>query len=1050
MHQFSRREVLKLGVLASTVAVAPKWVEAGTDPSVARNVALNRAAWASSAADVINTGHMSTDGLPTTKWQSADADPQWIYVDLGAACNISSAVLRWGANYALAYTVQVSTDPGPSPQTGLVENWTVVQQTLNGKGGVEQIPLPPTQARYVRLLLTQKASAGGYELSSFEVFGSGGLEAAPIPLPPPDPDGNLRLSGGWRLVDQSSIPDKAASVSTLGYDDSHWLIATVPGTILTSYLNLGAIPDPYYGDQDLQISDFFARTNWWYRNEFEIPSSFAGRRVWLNFEGINYRAYIYVNGQRAGSLDGAFIRGHFDVTELVTAGKKACIAVLIMPVPKPDKMIPKPLDGYVYPQDYPKNEPTILEADSWDWLPTIHDRDTGIINHVTLTATGDVTIANPFASTHFPDLNDLTHADLTLKLDLTNHSAHPCKGELKIRLSEIEFTHPVALDARETKSIKLDKSTYKQLSLLNPKLWWPNGHGEQNLYDLTLQFTCNGKLSDINKSRIGIREFTYNFDPLARWDVSKIVNSGGTWDQKNPTPLEFRCNGKRIFARGADWGMDEGMLRCDREGFEKRLRMERHMNYNLIRNCLGNVDKREFFEVCDEYGIMIWEEFGIHYTIQPDDPGMWLVNARDRFLRRRNHACIALWCTANEGVPQDPILTEMPKLAEEFDGTRIFLHFSTQNPPTNGDAPYDTRPAAFYFKEVAHGFRPELGSPTIPSVESLRRMMPWNKLWPVSDVWGDHDWWLKTGWGNEGLCDATQRAIAAYGAPTGIEDCCRKAQMVNMEVFKAIYEAWNNRMWNDCTGVMIWMSNPAWPSLTWNTYDYYMEPTAAYFAIRSACEPIHIQWNAATNEVKAINCTSDELKGHTAEAVIYNFDGSVFHRSSVRFDCAANSTHDCITLFSPGEGNLDNLSSLENLSNVHFIHLVLKDSAGSVVSRNFYWRAKTEWKYADLAGMQQARVTGTVSELKDGKLTVDLSNPTKGVVLMARLKVVDTSSGLLAAPVLYSDNYFSVAPQESRRVEINLQAVPPRSSLKLLVEGWNLAPAELASLRKES
>jgi len=1046
MQQWSRRDVLKLGVLASTVAVAPEWVEAGTDPKAVRNVALNRAAWASSSADVINTGHMSTDGLLTTKWQSADADPQWIYVDLGAACNIRSVALRWGANYALAYKLQVSTDPGPSPETGLVENWTDVQQTLDGKGAVEQIPLPPTQARYVRLLLNQKANSGGYELASFDVFGAGGFEAAPIPLPPPEADGSLRLCGGWRLVDQSAIPDKATAVSTLGYDDSKWLIATVPGTILTSYLNLGAIPDPYYGDQDLQISDFFCHTNWWYRNELEVPLSFAGRRVWLNFEGINYRAHIYVNGKHAGALDGAFIRGHFDVTELVTAGKKNCIAVLIMPVPKPDKDMPKPLDGYVYPQEYPKNEPTILEADSWDWLPTIHDRDTGIINHVTLTATGDVTIRNPFASTHFPDLKDLAHADVTLKLDLTNHSARPCKGELKIRLGEIEFTHPVALDARETRSIKLDKSAYKQLSLVNPQLWWPNGHGEQNLYDLTLQFTCNGKLSDTNHSRIGIREFTYNQPSLTGWNVAQMLNGMDLEDvQKKGTkyPLTFICNGKPIFARGADWGMDEGMLRCDREGFKKRLLFEKEMNYNLLRNCAGNVDKREFFELCDEYGLMVWEEFGMSSQTMPDDPEMWLSNARDRFLRRRNHACIALWCTANETIPNDPLLTEMPKMAEELDGTRIFLHSSIQVPPTNGDSPYDTRKPSYYFEDLARGFRTELGSPTIPSVESMRRMMPWNKLWPVSEVWGDHDWWLKTGWGNEGLCDATQRAIAAYGAPTGIEDCCRKAQMVNMEVFKAIYEAWNNRMWNDCTGVMIWMSNPAWPSLTWNTYDYYMEPTAVYFAIRGACEPIHIQWNAATNEVKAINCTSNELKGHTADAVIYNLDGSVFRGNSVQFDCAANSTHDCMTLFSPGEGNLD------NLSNVHFIQLALKDSAGSVLSRNFYWRAKTEWKYADLAGMMHARVTGTVSELKDGKVTVDLNNPTKGVVLMARLKVVDTASGLLAAPVLYSDNYFSLAPRESRRVEINLQAVQLRNSLKLIVEGWNLAPAELASLHEK-
>jgi hypothetical protein len=633
---------------------------------------------------------------------------------------------------------------------------------------------------------------------------------------------------------------------------------------------------------------------------------------------------------------------------------------------------------------------------------------------------------------------------VTLKADLKNHSSRPCKGVLKVRLGEIEFTHPVALDGDEAKSLKLDKETYPKLSLVDPKLWWPSGHGEQNLYDLTLEFTCDGKVSDVNKSRVGIREYSYSPALHTRWDVSKLMNGLALKELNEKAvkdPLTFFCNGKRIFVRGVNWGMDEGMLRCDREGFQTRVGMEKEMNFNLIRNWGGNLDKPEFYEICDELGLMVWEEFGIANGLQPDDPGMWLTNARDRFLRRRNHACIVLWCTANETLPDDPIVTEMPKMAEELDGTRMFLQSSIQVPPTNGDSPYDTRPARFYFKDLARGFRPELGSPTIPVVESMRRMMPWNKLWPVNEMWALHDWWLGTGWdtGN-GLCGGTMTAIASYGAPTGIEDFCRKAQMVNMEVFKAIYEAWNDRMWNDCTGVMMWMSNPAWPSLTWNTYDYYKEPTAAYFACRKACEPIHIQWNVATNQVKAVNCTSGELKGLSAEAVIYNLDGSVFQTKSARVDCAANSVQECLSLFGPGE------DKLENLSTVHFIKLALKDSAGELLSGNFYWRSKAEWKYEDLAGVKQGRLTGTLGELKDGQVSVKLENPTPGMVVMARLKVVDMTTGLLAAPVIYSDNYFSLVPQESRSIDISLKAAHPQHAFKVIVEGWNTEPLELGTL----
>ena len=219
-----------------------------------------------------------------------------------------------------------------------------------------------------------------------------------------------------------------------------------------------------------------------------------------------------------------------------------------------------------------------------------------------------------------------------------------------------------------------------------------------------------------------------------------------------------------------------------------------------------------------------------------------------------------------------------------------------------------------------------------------------------------------------------------------------------------------------------------------------MEPTADYFACRKACEPVHIQWNIATNKVKVVNGTSGELKGLIAEVIIYNLDGSVFQTKSAKLDCPANSVHDCLSLFVPGEENLD------NLSNTHFIKLSLKGGSGDVLSSNFYWRNKTEWKYEELASMKQGQVTAKVGEVKDGRFTVDLENTTTGIVLMARLKLVDVGTGELVAPVFYSDNYFSLAPHETRRIDISLKSVQPRRAAKLIVEGWNVAPSELAAI----
>jgi hypothetical protein len=168
---------MKLGVLSPAGVTSLKWTYADTE----RNLSLNRAAWASSSADFIHTGHMATDGQSSTLWSSANADPQWIYIDLGAFCKVRSVVLRWGANYALAYKVQVSGDSEPSSETGLVEGWIDNYATSDGKGGVERIRMPEAHTRYIRLALNKRVSLGGYELLAFEVYGIGGLETAPVP-----------------------------------------------------------------------------------------------------------------------------------------------------------------------------------------------------------------------------------------------------------------------------------------------------------------------------------------------------------------------------------------------------------------------------------------------------------------------------------------------------------------------------------------------------------------------------------------------------------------------------------------------------------------------------------------------------------------------------------------------------------------------------------------------------------------------------------------------------------------------------------------------------
>jgi len=244
------------------------------------------------------------------------------------------------------------------------------------------------------------------------------------------------------------------------------------------------------------------------------------------------------------------------------------------------------------------------------------------------------------------------------------------------------------------------------------------------------------------------------------------------------------------------------------------------------------------------------------------------------------------------------------------------------------------------------------------------------------------------------------------------------------------------------------MSNPCWPCLTFNIYDYYLEPTAGYFGCKKACEPVHIQWSIRSGEVKAINNTLQALHGLTAEARIYHLDGQEYFQKSVPVDCPANSATRCFDL---AEADSEKSRSKDDLSKVYFIKLILKDRDRRLLSDNFYWQSRSSADYENLSGMPRLTVAGTVSQNRESdvrKVTVDVRNGDQGVALMTRLKLVDVVSGLLVAPILYSDNYFSLLRSAGKQVTLEFSVKNiSGDDVAVQIEGWNVTPAELARLR---
>ncbi len=851
------------------------------------------------------------------------------------------------------------------------------------------------------------------------------------PLAPADANGTISLDGeGWQLQNTILLEkgaEDAAAISSFTYPANGWLVARVPGTVLANYLADGLIPDPNFGLNDQFISENFFHHDFWYRRVFPTPPSGPHQHWFLNLDGINWKAEIFLNGSLVGHIDGAFCRGNFEITDKLVAGKNNVLAVLIHPPANPGLSKienGKRLGGNG--GDLGKDSPTFVASVGWNWMPTIHDRNIGIWDHVFLAQTGPVALLDPFVQTTVT--KDLHQASVTIQVSLQNLENTPVKGSLTGGFGNVSFEEEVELAAHESRTITLDSAHEPQLALTNPSLWWPNGYGEQPLQKLNLIFTPDSTFPTQKQISFGLRELSY--------DTSNNI-------------LKINCNGKRIQLNGGNWGMDETMLRYGAKDYDTAVRLHKEMHMTMIRNWVGQVGKEEFMEACDKYGILIWNDFWLanpHDGPNPDDHPMFMANVHDRILRIRNHPSLALYCGRNEGLPQQDLNEQMAAATKILDGTRYYIPDSADG-LVSGRGPYEPEPDAWYFQNRGQKLHSELGLVCVPTADTMRLMMPEEDLWPISNTWRYHDFYQPR------CADYTSRINQSYGPSNSIDEFCEKAQMENWENAKAMMEAWRS---NSGSGGLIWMSHPAWPSLICQLYDYYLNPTGAYFGVRKANEPLHILWDAASGLVKVANNTGTEFAGLHAEAWIYNMDGTqASHQEATVQSEADGLATDCFPLNFP-----------PNLSPVHFIKLVLADEGGRVASENLYWHSATfvpavekpdpapKWvhypveNYRSLDEMTPVSITGSFSSKDVGgtsTLVIHLENPSSQIALMVVVKVVrsDVPSERIL-PIYYDDNYVTLLPHEKREIHAEFDSTLLKGSQpSVLFDGWNVPASKL-------
>jgi hypothetical protein len=859
----------------------------------------------------------------------------------------------------------------------------------------------------------------------------------------------------------------------------------VPGTVLTTLVDRGVYPDPDYALNNTAIPESLNKQDYWYRSEFVAPSQDQeGRHQQLIFKGINYAAEIWLNGEKLGELKGAFIRGQVDVTGKLKPGVANAIAVKVSPPPHPGLAHEESLTAGVGENGgmMALDGPTFIASEGWDWIPSVRDRNTGLWQDVVLRSTGAVRIGDSHVVTTLPPVagkRDNSVAEVEIGVPVENLTGASVQVTVHAAFDTIAVEKTVTL-APGKGEVVFKPAEFPQLSIKNPKLWWPNGYGAQTLYGLRLLASVDGKVSDRKDSRIGLRQMTYELSlmqsdgELRRVEVdyararqlgqdvtdgsheglrkvadgwaTSLTKEGETSPAVRDVPdtgltpyLVLKVNGVKIAARGGNWGTDDWRKRVSRERLEPYFRLHKDAHLNTIRNWVGQNTEDVFYDLADEYGLLVLNDFWAStqdYQLEPQDVPLFLSNAADVISRYRNHPSIALWFGRNEGVPQ-PILNEgLETLVHELDGTRWYTGSSNRVNLQNS-GPYNYREPETYFTEHAKGFSVEVGTPSFPTLEAFEAAVPAPDRWPISDVWAYHDWHPTGNGATKSFIDAM---TAGLGAPTSLEDFERKAQLMNYETHRAIFEGMNQELWTKSSGRLLWMTQPAWPSTMWQILSHDYDTHGAYYGTQKGSEIVHVQMSQPGHRLALVNNGLAPIAGATLRARVLGLDGTLLADRSSRIDAAANSTALGETLDLSGP-----LAPDAKGQGAVVVRLDLTGGDGTALSSNLYWvgrDAEGSRKLSAMAAQPVSVSAASAASEAETVVTVTLANTGAAPALNGKLTLVD-AKGERILPAYYADNYVSLLPGERRTVEIRYPG-QARAGAKVELRGWNVTPVVAA------
>ena len=837
------------------------------------------------------------------------------------------------------------------------------------------------------------------------------------------------------------------------------MAATVPSTIVAAQVAAGVIKDPFYGmnlrklpGMDYPLGSMFSnlamldsspyKCGWWYRTEFRLPPGFANHSVALHLDGVNYRADVWLNGKQIASKND--IAGTWRVFELnLSSGLRYfgqnVLAIEVFP-PTPDDL-----------------------AITWvDWAPSPPDKNTGLFRDVYLTASGPVQLRFPYVGSTLDD--SFATAQLTPVVEAWNATGHMVNADITWEIDGKKIHQEIQLEGEQKKTVSFEPEKFRELTLKNPKLWWPHEMGTPALYHARVSVAADGKPSDSQDVTFGIRQVTSELD------------NGHTL---------FKINGKPVLVRGGGWAPDL-LLRSTPENMETEFRYMRDLGLNTVR-LEGKLETQAFYDLADKYGIFVmagwcccdmwerWNEWGNEqYKVAQ-------ASQRDQVRLLRNHPSMLVWLNGSDNPPIPSVESMYLRIEKEELWPNPTLSSASATPTTvtgpsgvKMTGPYDYVPPNYWLVDTklggAWGFNTETSpGPAIPPPVSLRKFLPPDKLWPQNEVWGFHE----GGERFQTLNFYNTSLEHRYGAPRDLNDFIRKAYAMDYEGERAMFEAYARNKFSS-TGVIQWMLNDAWPSLIWHLYDYYLVPAGGYYGSKIANEPTHILYSYNDRSVAVVSENS-ALSAVAVTATLYNFDGTQKWTQASTVDVTRDKAKVAFTVPQP-----------DDLSTTYFLKLTAS-SGGKVVSENFYWLStkpdEMDWRktagtattpqdtYADMTALQslppvtlrvQTKAAASpcatpfavrpqaapstprvaASECDGGFLyqQVTVSNPTKTLAFMVHLRLVK-SDGEDVVPTFFDDNFVSLLPGESRMIGVRYRVTDlGRTAAHFEVSGWNVPP----------